>query len=176
MKEVLIVYHGVGMAGKTTNLDSLKNLFQNYVIDRFHTQTLENRTVFLDTLLLGINIKNLDIKLKVRIMSTPGQERFAILRPWIINNADGFVFVYDPTVNIKYNVEAFKEIYESKKPIIVQVNKIDISPPEKIEEAKKIFSKFPVIEAAAKNDIGVKETLQSILREVLKWKHGKAKT
>jgi signal recognition particle receptor subunit beta len=168
MREVLIIYHGVGMAGKTTNLESLKNIFQQYVIDRFHTQTVENRTVFLDTLLLGIKVKNSDIKLKVRIMSTPGQERFSILRPWIINNADGFVFVYDPTVNIKYNLEAFKEIQESVKPKVVQINKTDLADRSSIENAKKIFNKFPTVEAVANNGVGVKETLQIVLKEILR--------
>ncbi|ACN99299.1 GTP-binding protein [Sulfurihydrogenibium azorense] len=168
MKEVLIVYHGIGMAGKTTNLDSLKDIFSNYVIDRFHAKTVENRTIFLDTLLLGINIKNLDFKLKVRLMSTPGQDRFEILRPWILNNANGFVFVYDPTVNHNENLKAFKEIYESKLPKVIQINKVDLTEQKKVEEIKRIFKDFTTIEAVAKDNKGVKETFQAILREILR--------
>jgi signal recognition particle receptor subunit beta len=168
MKEVLIVYHGIGMAGKTTNLDSLKDIFSNYVIDRFHAKTVENRTIFLDTVLLGINIKNLDFKLKVRLMSTPGQDRFEILRPWILNNANGFVFVYDPTVNHNENLKAFKEIYESKLPKVIQINKVDLTEQKKVEEIKRIFKDFTTIEAVAKDNKGVKETFQAILREILR--------
>ena len=169
MREIFIVYHGIGMAGKTTNLDSLKNIFEHYVIDRFHTQTVENRTIFLDTLLLGINIKDMNQKLKVRVMSTPGQERFAILRQWIINNADGFVFVYDPTVNYKDNIEAFKEIYSPYKKIIVQINKIDIVDESLVVKLKNFLENknFQVLKASAINKIGVKETFQAILKEVL---------
>jgi signal recognition particle receptor subunit beta len=169
MREVLIIYHGVGMAGKTTNLDGLKNIFEHYVIDRFHTQTVENRTVFLDTLLLAINIKNLDQKLKVRVMSTPGQERFAILRQWIINHGDGFVFVYDPTVNHEDNIQAFKEIYSPNIKLIVQINKTDLVDKNLVDKVRNLFESkgFQVIEASAVNNIGVKETFQTILKEIL---------
>ena len=175
MKEILIVYHGVGMAGKTTNLDSLKEIFSNYVIDRFHAKTVENRTIFLDTLLMGINIKNLDFKLKVRLMSTPGQDRFEILRPWILNNANGFVFVYDPTVNHNENLKAFREIYESKLPKVIQINKVDLADQGKVLEIKNVFKNFITVEAVAKEKIGVKETFQTILKEILKWKDGKVR-
>lgn len=101
-------------------------------------------------------------------MSTPGQDRFEILRPWILNNANGFVFVYDPTVNHNENLKAFKEIYESKLPKVIQINKVDLTEQKKVEEIKRIFKDFTTIEAVAKDNKGVKETFQAILREILR--------
>jgi mutual gliding-motility protein MglA len=52
MRELRIVYHGLGMAGKTTNLEKLKEIYTDKAYDRIHQQTNEGRTVYLDMLML----------------------------------------------------------------------------------------------------------------------------
>lgn len=167
MREIFIIYHGLGMAGKTTNLDALSSIFQTMKIDRFHQSTTEGRTVYLDTLLMAIKIKGSEEHLKVRLFSTPGQERFAVVRPWIFSNADGFVFVVDPTQPIEKNIQAFNEIkdYIQTRPVVVQINKKDIA--HNLDEIKKIFHTRNIILASAKAGEGVKETFLSILKEVI---------
>lgn len=166
MREIFIVYHGLGMAGKTTNLEMLSSIYQNLKIDRFHQSTLEGRTVYLDTLVMGINIKGSEEKLKVRLFSTPGQERFSVVRPWIFSNADGFVFIVDPTQPVDDNIRSFNELkdYIQRKPVVVQINKIDKT--GEVENFKKLFEGKHVILASAKNGDGVRETFLTILREV----------
>lgn len=173
MREVFIIYHGLGMAGKTTNIDALSSIFQSMRIDRFHQSTSEGRTVYLDTLLMGIRIKGSDEQLKVRIFSTPGQERFSVVRPWIFSNADGFVFVADPTQTLEDNLRAYGEIreYIQTKPLVVQINKKDMA--QKLDDFRKIFHGKNTILASAKNGEGVKETFLSILKEVIENGMGK---
>lgn len=167
MKEIIIVYHGLGMAGKTTNLDRITQMYNQYIVDRFHHKTLEDRTVYLDTVVFYVPLKSSDEKLKVRLFSTPGQERFAVLRPWITAIADGFVFVVDPTQSVEDNIKSFKEIYreDSIKPIVVQINKTDTK--SDISVFKEYFKRFPVIVASAKEGIGVKETLVSVIKAII---------
>lgn len=164
MKEVVIVYHGLGMAGKSTNLDRITQIYKQHIIDRFHHKTLENRTVYLDTLVFYVPLKSSDEKLKIRIFSTPGQERFAVLRQWINNIADGYVFVVDPTRSLEDNVSSFKEIYkpEGMKPVVIQINKKDIV--TDLSLFRDYFKDFQVITASAKEGSGVKETLIAALK------------
>lgn len=173
MREIFIIYHGLGMAGKTTNLDVLSSIFQTIKIDRFHQSTTEGRTVYLDTLLMAIKIKGSNEYLKVRLFSTPGQDRFSVVRPWIFSNADGFVFVVDPTQPIDKNIQAFNEIrdYLQTRPVVVQINKKDIA--DNIDEIKKIFNSKNVVLASAKAGEGVKETFLHILKEVIENEVGK---
>ncbi|MEZ0323875.1 MAG: GTPase domain-containing protein [Hydrogenothermaceae bacterium] len=165
MGEIFIIYHGLGMAGKTTNLEFLASIFESMKIDRFHQSTIEGRTVYLDTLLMAIKIKGTDERLKIRIFSTPGQERFSIVRPWIFSNADGFVFVVDPTQPLDQNIQAFREIQEYQKPKVIQINKVDLV--EDISKFRSIFSGLTTILASANKGVGVKDTFIAILKEVL---------
>ncbi|MCX7738613.1 MAG: GTPase domain-containing protein [Hydrogenothermaceae bacterium] len=167
MREIFIVYHGLGMAGKTTNLEFLSSVFQNLKIDRFHQSTVEGRTVYLDMLLMAIKIKGSEEKLKVRLFSTPGQERFSVVRSWIFSNADGFVFIVDPTQHIDENLRSYGELreYTTKKPVVIQINKTDIV--GEVDSLKKIFGNRTVFTASAKNGVGVRETFLTILKEVI---------
>ncbi|MCS6958196.1 MAG: ADP-ribosylation factor-like protein [Aquificaceae bacterium] len=92
-----ILYHGLGMAGKTTNLEKLKEIYTNYVYDRIHQCTPEGRTVYLDMLSLNIKTKAGNTDLNVSLFTTPGQERFRLLRRWLFGNVDGVAFVVDAT-------------------------------------------------------------------------------
>lgn len=167
MREIFIIYYGLGMAGKTTNLDALSSIFQTLKIDRFHLSTTEGKTVYLDTLLMVIKIKGSEEHMKVCLFSVPGQERFAVVRSWIFSNADGFVFVVDPTQPIEKNIQVFNEIkdYIQTRPVVVQINKKDIA--RNLDETKKIFHSRNIILASVKSGEGIKETFLSILKEVI---------
>lgn len=167
MREIFIIYHGLGMAGKTTNIEILSSVFKDLKIDRFHQSTSEGRTVYLDTLLISVRIKGSDEHIKIRIFSTPGQERFSIVRPWIFSNADGFVFVVDPTQSISDNLRAYKEIedYTNSVPVVIQINKRDIA--KDLTGFMEVFRGKNVILACAKTGDGVKETFLSVLKEVI---------
>ncbi len=166
-----ILYHGLGMAGKTTNLEKLKEIYTGYLSDRFHQQTQEGRTVYLDMLALNIKTRKNDIELYVELFTTPGQERFKLLRKWLFGHVDGVVFVFDCSRNVEENLRAYAELEEyglSSIPLVVQANKADLLKDQSfLEEVRRLFNGHQVVPAVAIEGIGVAETFREVLREVL---------
>lgn len=164
-----ILYHGLGMAGKTTNLEKLKDIYSGYVSDRVHQQTSEGRTVYLDILALNIKTKSGNNQVSVELFTTPGQERFKLLRKWIFGHVDGVVLVFDSTRRLEENMKAYQEILDyglGGVPFVVQLNKRDLGREVEPEHIAKVFGEVPVLEAVAHEGIGVAETFRTILREV----------
>ncbi|MCS7308148.1 MAG: ADP-ribosylation factor-like protein [Aquificaceae bacterium] len=165
-----ILYHGLGMAGKTTNLEKLKEIYTNYVYDRIHQCTPEGRTVYLDMLSLSIKTKDGDAELNVSLFTTPGQERFRLLRRWLFGHVDGVVFVFDTTRSLEENLKAYHELIDfglSQVPTVVQANKMEVEGAMPIGSIVDAFPNIKVIEAVAIKGIGVVETFKEILKEVL---------
>ncbi|QID34020.1 GTP-binding protein [Pampinifervens florentissimum] len=164
-----ILYHGLGMAGKTTNLEKLREIYSDYVSDRIHQQTSEGRTVYLDILSLSIKTRSGDKEIGVELFTTPGQERFRILRKWIFGRVDGLVLVLDSTRSLEENLRAYEEVKEyglSGVPMVLQLNKRDVgnlSP----EEVRVAFGDVPLMEAVAIAGMGVAETFRAVLKEAL---------
>lgn len=164
-----ILYHGLGMAGKTTNLERLREIYEGYVVDRLHQQSSEGRTVYLDILSLNIKTKSGDKEIGVSVFTTPGQERFKLLRKWIFGHVDGLVLVLDATRSLEENLQAFEELKEyglNDLPMVIQLNKRDIGSlsPEAVRSA---IGPVPIMEAVALTGMGVAETFRMVLREVL---------
>lgn len=168
--KVRILYHGLGMAGKTTNLEKLKEIYEQYVQERIHQQTTENRTVYLDMLALNLKTKLENTELSVEIFTTPGQERFKILRKWIFGHVDGLVMVLDSSRSLEENLRAYQELKEAGLvdiPMVAQVNKRDVQGAISMELVRNTLRDIPIVEAVAKDGLGVAETFRAILREVL---------
>ncbi|RMH08832.1 MAG: gliding motility protein [Aquificota bacterium] len=166
MMELRIVYHGLGMAGKTTNLEKLKEIYSGNVYERFHQQTSEGRTVYLDVLTLKLKTKIEGLELLISLFTTPGQKRFSLLRPWLFGHTSSVVFVFDSTRSIEENLESFQEIGNSKV-VVVQANKRDVEGAIPLEDIKRAFADYPVIPATAKEGIGVVETFKEAVRLAL---------
>lgn len=167
--KVRILYHGLGMSGKTTNLEKLKEIYKDYVQERIHQQTTENRTVYLDMLALNLKTKLENTEIRIEIFTTPGQERFKILRRWIFGHVDGVVMVLDSGRSLEENLRAYQELKEAGLadiPMVVQANKRDIQGAISLELIKEHFGDLSLVEAVAKDGLGVAETLRAILREV----------
>ncbi|QWK20185.1 MAG: gliding motility protein [Hydrogenobacter thermophilus] len=171
MMELRILYHGLGMAGKTTNLEKLKEIYGNYVYDRLHQQTSEGRTIYLDVLSLKLRTRLESVELMVSLFTTPGQKRYSILRPWLFGHISAVVFVFDSSRSVEENLESFQEIKDSNT-IVVQANKRDAEGALPLEEIKRIFETYTVIPAVAKDGVGVVETFKEALRIAL---HGAGK-
>lgn len=171
MMELRILYHGLGMAGKTTNLEKLKEIYGNYVYDRLHQQTSEGRTIYLDVLSLKLKTRLEGVELMVSLFTTPGQKRYSILRPWLFGHTSAVVFVFDSSRGVEENLESFREIKDSDK-VVVQANKRDVDGAVPLEEIKRIFETYTVIPAVAKDGVGVIETFKEALRIAL---HGAGK-
>ncbi len=164
MKELRILYHGLGMAGKTTNLEKLKEMFSDHIYDRFHQQTEEGRTVYLDVLVLKLRVKTNNDELFVSLFTTPGQKRFSTIRPWFFGHVDAIVFVLDSSRSLRENLEAFEEIRNLKIPIVVQANKRDSKNPIPFEEVERFFNMYTLVPAVAKEGIGVIDTFKEALK------------
>ena len=168
MTELIIVYHGLGMAGKTTNLEKLKEFYTTYVVDRFHQNTVEGRTVFMDVLHLTIKLKTGDGDISVKLYTTPGQDRFALMRSFFFGKMDGIVLVIDTTRSPEENYKAYSEIekYVKKIPMVVQFNKVDLRKYQ--VQDYSYLDGFSYQEAIAYDGVGVRETFRLIICEVLK--------
>jgi len=169
MKELRIVYHGLGMAGKTTNLEKLKEIYTDNVYDRIHQQTNEGRTVYLDMLMLKFQTRVQGLYVTISLFTTPGQQRFKILRPWLFGNTSAVVFVFDSSRSVQENMESFYEMegVVGKNKVVVQANKRDIPNAIPLEVIKETFNGIPVIPAVARDGIGVVETLKEAIKVAL---------
>ncbi|MCS7262408.1 MAG: ADP-ribosylation factor-like protein [Aquificaceae bacterium] len=167
---VHILYHGLGMAGKTTNLEKLKEIYPGYVSDRVHQKTKEDRTVYIDMLALNIKTRSGDKEVNISLFTTPGQERFRLLRSWLFGQVNGMVFVFDSTRSIEENMRAYEELKQyrlSKVPTVIQANKRDVKGALPLTVIQQAFNGYTVVEAVASAGIGVAETFRLILKEVL---------
>lgn len=157
-----ILYHGISQSGKTTNLRKLSEIYQNSVSERIQQQTSNGDVVYFD--ILSFSMKNLNLEL----FTTPRQESFKILRRWILGRVDGIVLVIDATKSLEENLQAYEELLSngfSKIPMVIQLNKVDEGTLN-AEDLKIIFEEYQIIQARAKDCIGVQETLKAILKEI----------
>ncbi|MCS7196416.1 MAG: GTPase domain-containing protein [Aquificaceae bacterium] len=165
-----VLYHGLGMAGKTTNLEKLREIYPNFVSDRLHQQTSEGRTVYIDMLTMNLKTKLGNKELNVSLFTTPGQERFRLLRGWLFGHVDGVVFVFDSTRGVEENLKVYQELKDyglSGVPLVIQANKRDAECALPMNVIEEVFAGHRVVEAIASAGIGVAETFRLILKEVL---------
>ncbi|MEM4593243.1 MAG: hypothetical protein QW196_07575, partial [Sulfolobales archaeon] len=123
----------------------------------------------LDILSLNIKTKSGDKELSVEVFTTPGQERFKILRKWIFGYVNGLVLVLDAARSLEENTLAYQELKEqglNGLPMVIQLNKRDVGNLS-VEEVRGAFGEVPIVEAIALSGMGVAETFRAILREVL---------
>lgn len=171
MIEIRIAYHGLGMAGKTTNLEKLKEIYKHTVYDRIHQHTEEGRTVYIDYLAIKLKTKTDHSDILVSLFTTPGQKRFTFLRPWVLGYSSSVVFVFDSSRSIEENLESFQDIrdFAQAKKVVIQANKRDCVNPVSLEEIQRTFNGLPVIPASAIKAEGVLETFKEALKLALSY-------
>jgi len=129
-----IVYWGPGESGKTTNFQRLKERFFNVKLtDGYSIETTDGRTLWQDSLFLSFDISlgELAFEIITQIVTCTGQERFLATREYIIDGADGIVFVGDSDPEkLEQNKRSFRELVSfagpKKIPYVVQLNKRDL--------------------------------------------------
>jgi signal recognition particle receptor subunit beta len=173
-----IVYYGPGLSGKTTNL---VNIHQRMPADlrgpMRSIETEQERTLFFDFLPVE-PVRIGGWSLRFQLYSVPGQEGYARTRRAMLGGVDGVVFVADASPDrLVANRESLQELAEHLEgqgrtlddvPIVVQVNKMDqASGMTATDHASRIGgSGWPVVEAVAVRGVGVRETLERIVRLV----------
>jgi len=137
LKEVLqfkIVYWGPGESGKTTNYVRLREKFDGVKLNTgYSIETTDGRTLWQDSIRLSFyfNLKEIKFNIITQIVTATGQERFLSTREYVLDGADGVVFVADSDPEkMEQNKRSFRELssFTSDKgiPYIIQLNKRDL--------------------------------------------------
>jgi len=170
-----IVYHGPALAGKTTNVVKIAERRGKEVLS---FETREERTLVFD--LLTEQRKVGDFTLTFALYTVPGQHIYTDIRRTVMRGADGVVFVADSSERrLKENEEFLEVLAEDlalygkdikDTPLVLQYNKRDLPdavPIEVLEERLNRLSR-PSVPAVAVKGEGVEETLETIIREVVR--------
>jgi len=148
LKDVLqfkVVYWGPGESGKTTNYFRLREKFDGVKLNRgYSIETTDGRTLWQDSIRLSFYLNLGDIKFNVitQIVTATGQERFLSTREYVLDGADGVVFVADSELDkLEQNKRSFRELLsftsEQNIPFVIQLNKRDLKEIISEEEFKK---------------------------------------
>jgi GTPase SAR1 family protein len=175
-----IVYYGPGLCGKTTNLVWIHDHFEGGDRGKMISLATEgDRTIFFDLLPLEIgSIRGMDVTLQ--LYTVPGQVHYNSTRQLVLRGADGVVFVADSQRAMQTsNIESFRNLQENLLlqgislegfPLALQFNKRDLKDVRTVEELDSDLNIFsvPIFEAVATKGIGVQETLEGIVKLVMR--------
>lgn len=188
LKEVLqfkIVYWGPGESGKTTNYFRLREKFNGIVLNKgISIETTDGRTLWQDSIRVSFFIDLGEVKFNVitQVVTCTGQERFLQTREYVLDGADGVVFVADSDPEkIEQNKRSFRELVSFTKkckiPYVIQLNKRDLDNAILINEFKKQLGLpisesyedgtqvvYPVIALTGEN---VKECFEDLIIQVI---------
>jgi len=172
-----VVYYGVGLGGKTTNLEAIHAQTRPDRRGKLVTVNTEaERTLFLDFLPLQLgSFRGYDVR--VHLISVPGQIAQDATRQMVLRNVDGVVLIIDSQAeaiegnnygirNLDYNLRQ-QGIDPDRIPMVVQYNKRDLPGVLDVEELGErlgVPEGIPELVASAKEGWGVFETVKSIVR------------
>lgn len=169
LKEVLqfkIVYWGPGESGKTTNYFRLREKFNAVKLNSgYSIETTDGRTLWQDSIRLSFYLDLKDVKFNIitQIVTATGQERFLSTREYVLDGADGVVFVADSNpYKTEQNKRSFRELISFTQdkhiPYVIQLNKRDIENAISLNQFKKELG-LPQSEMYADNTLVVYPTV-----------------
>ncbi|MGQ9836105.1 MAG: hypothetical protein ACUVRQ_09050 [Thermoanaerobaculaceae bacterium] len=175
-----IVYYGPSLGGKTTNLRKLWEGYPPEVRGELIVlPTGADRTIFFDYLPLTFH-KLRGLEVRIQLYTVPGQVRFNSTRQVVLKGVDGVVFVADSQreaaaankeswLNLKNNLSK-QGLFLDHLPHVLQYNKRDLADIIPVEDLDAELNEYnaPFFEAVAIQGIGVEETLQGIVRLVIR--------
>ena len=140
-----IVYWGPGESGKTTNFMRLREKYHyTKLTDGYSVETTDGRTLWQDSVFLSFNLSLKEARFNIiaQIVTCTGQERFLATREYVLDGADGIIFVGDSEPDkLEQNKRSFRELISFAKPhkipYVVQLNKRDLEDAISIEAFKK---------------------------------------
>jgi len=175
-----IVYYGLGLSGKTTNL---QHLHATIIPDRrgklISLATGSDRTLFFDFMPVAFGEVN-DFTVKFQLYTVPGQVMYNATRKLVLKEADAVVFVADSQTALRQeNIESLQNMRDNLLandlapediPSVLQYNKRDIDDVLTVETLDKDLNSagYPTVNAEAINGKGVNETFQAITKLLLK--------
>ncbi|TFF90250.1 MAG: hypothetical protein EU548_03950 [Promethearchaeota archaeon] len=142
-----IVYWGPGESGKTTNFMRLREKFNFIRLTKgFSIETTNGRTLWQDSLFLSFNfdIKGVSYSIITQVVTCTGQERFLSTREYVLDGADGIVFIGDSDPKKKeQNRRSYRELINFARPqdipFVVQLNKQDMDKAITVKEFKNLL-------------------------------------
>jgi signal recognition particle receptor subunit beta len=178
------MYWGPGESGKTTNFLRLKEIFAAQAVSHpISVESTTHRTLWNDSITFSFDLFSINVKVFVIVMTTTGQERFLSTREYVLQNADGVVFVADSQRSKQAeNKRSFEELLaftrENAIPILIQLNKQDLPNAISLDEFRRELG-LPPLEtdrdgvkiihtAIARTAEGVKEVFLELLQKALK--------
>ncbi len=175
-----IVYYGPGLCGKTTNLQWIHDHFEGGQRGKMISLSTEgDRTIFFDLLPLEIgSIRGMDVTLQ--LYTVPGQVHYNSTRQLVLRGADGVVFVADSQSTMRgSNIDSLRNLEEnlslqgvdlSDFPHVLQFNKRDLGDLISVDDLDADLNRYsvPFFEAVATDGVGVQETLEGIVKLVMR--------
>ncbi len=176
-----VVYYGPGLSGKTTNLQYLHSVLAPDRRGKLLSLATEaDRTLFFDFLPIDLG-KIKDFSIRFQLYTVPGQVRYNATRKLVLKGADGVVFVADSQRRMRdLNIESLANMRENllannldpkEIPLVFQYNKRDLDDIMSVEEMNRELNPqgFPFFEAVAVKGAGVRETLDTATKLILKY-------
>src|SRR5260221_2310317 len=131
-----IVYYGIGLSGKTTNLHYIhKTVSPRDVGEMVSIDTEAERTLYFDLLPLELGRVH-GFNIRCQLCTVPGQGLYQQTRISVLKGADAVVFVADSQASkLQENLESFRELSEQLRymgknaadfPLVMQWNKRDL--------------------------------------------------
>lgn len=178
--QLKLVYYGVGLSGKTTNL---RYLHTSVVGEQMSTMTSiateGERTLFFDFLPVDVGRIH-GFRLRFQMYTVPGQQLYAATRAAVLHGADAVVLVVDSQVEkLEDNRSSLLELEASLKserkdiahfPVVLQYNKRDLPNVLSVPELEQVVNsrQWPSFEAVASRGVGVFDTFRALSREAVK--------
>lgn len=142
-----IVYWGPGESGKTTNFKILRNnLKMVKLTNGYSIETTDGRTLWHDSLFFSFDftLGAQHFTIITQIVTCTGQERFLATREYVLNGADGVVFIGDSEGDkMEQNKRSFRELISFTNalqiPYIIQLNKRDVEGAIPLPEFKRML-------------------------------------
>lgn len=165
---IKVVYWGVPLAGKSTNLKMLYNSLspaERGEITVFSNENEQDRTMFFNV--MSNNFKVAGMKAKIRIFTITGKVNDRTNLKLILQGTGGVIFVVDSQEHRLYeNLEAFQYLQDClaelgsdvrKTPLVIQWNKRDLPHALPIAELEKRINLLgmPTVAAVATTGEGV---------------------
>jgi len=175
-----IVYYGIGLSGKTTNLHYIhKAVSPRDVGEMVSIDTETERTLYFDLLPLELGRVH-GFTIRFQLYTVPGQVLYQQTRIAVLKGADCVVFVADSQASkLQENVESFRELGEQLRrmgknagdfPLVMQWNKRDLPDILPVPVLEQYLNQFraPSFEAVAVGGKGVIESLKVAINSTLR--------
>jgi len=175
-----IVYYGIGLCGKTTNLHYIHQAVNPQDVgDMVSIDTETERTLYFDLLPLELG-KVHGFTIRFQLYTVPGQVLYQQTRISVLKGADCVIFVADSQASkLQENIESWSELQEqlrrmnkdiSQFPLVMQWNKRDLQEilPVSVMEQYLNSYRVPSYEAVAVTGQGVIECLRTGINSTLR--------